>query len=388
MDTISYSRKPGYGRSPATLAWNGRAELPVRPAFRALVAGLILGCCLNGAAAAQPAPPPRGGLPGPPPPAEAYRAAPSLNTLENLRAEALAAGLSEVQARILIDRIDRLATGRLPWRPVIDRTRQGLAKGASFERIEAVCATLEARLRSGALLVDGAFAASGPSRPGAPESPGGGARPGGADSPDSPRPGGDAARIALIDHTTFALEQGVPAQSLSTLFSTLGRETPFNPAAGTAGAPISPHPLAALTSPVVALTTLSSEGVPSPRGVEVVTAAWRNGMRDGQMEDLGLGLALALRSGRPPEEIMNRVVDMCRRGVPPEKILGDFPRPGPRFQGPNRPGRGSAPAWMPGRSGGPGDRPGRRPGDRPPDDPGKRGRPRRGGGTGGTGGRF
>lgn len=306
-------------------------------------------------------PPPGFTAPFPPPPSDALHPGPHADAIEALRAEALAAGLSEVQARILSDRIARLAMGRLPWRPVLDRTHQGLAKGATFERIESVCASLEARLRSGAALVDDAVAALDLPRPGAMESPF-----------DKPRPAADAGRLALIDHTTFALEKGVESAALTTMFQTLGADLP-------GGAAVPAEPLMALTAPVVALTTLSAEGIPAPRGVEVVTAAWKNGMRGGQMEELGFGLALALRSGRPPEDVMKQVIDLCRRGVAPEKILGDFPRPALRGRG--APGPGGPPAWLPGRPGKT-ERPGMRPGERPPDDPGKRGRPGRRGGSG------
>ncbi len=302
------------------------------------------------------------------------------DALEGLRAEALAAGLSEAELRTLGERIVRVAAGRLPWRPVLDRTRQGVAKGASFERIDAVCAGLEARLHESAALVDRAF----------PET-------------DVKRPIGG--RSELIDHTMFALEKGVEPTSLSTMFGAL-----HSGAAPSATA--TPTAVAAYTAPVVALTSLSAEGVAGTDGVALVTQAWQSGMRDGDLENLGLTLSQALRSGQP-KSLVNETADRFRRHEAAQQILGDLknrfggpphdrilggpggpgapggrdglppPRPGQPGggPGPNRPGLGGGHSGNggPGGPGGPGGNDGGRP--RPPRRPGGG----TGGGTGGSG---
>lgn len=304
--------------------------------------------------------------------ARARAAGVAADAAENLRTEALSAGLSAAQVQALGERVARVAEQRLPWQPVLDRARQGLAKGAPFERIDAVCAGLEARLHEGAALVDNAF-------PGA----------------DVKRPIGG--RSELIDHTTFALEKGVQPTTLTSMFTTLN-------GAPTAASAAAAATVTVYTAPVVALTSLSAEGVPAGDGVALVTQAWQSGVRDGDLENLGLTLSQALRNGQPAS-LVNDTCDRFRRREAVQQILGDLrnrfggpphdgqlgpggpgpnggppPRPGQPGGGPGpiRPGLGGGHSGDsgPGGSSGPGGNDGGRP--RPPRRPG--------GGGGGTGG--
>lgn len=310
--------------------------------------------------------------------ARARAAGVAADAAENLRTEALSAGLSPAQVQALGERVARVAEQRLPWQPVLDRARQGLAKGAPFERIDAVCAGLEARLHEGAALVDKAF-------PGT----------------DVKRPIGG--RSELIDHTTFALEKGVQPTALTSMFTTLdGAPTPASAAAT----------VTVYTAPVVALTSLSAEGVPAGDGVALVTQAWQSGVRDGDLENLGLTLSQALRNGQPAS-LVNDTCDRFRRREAVQQILGDLrnrfggpphdgrlgpggpgpngglpPRPGQPGGGPGpiRPGLGGGHSGDsgPGGSSGPGGNDGGRP--RPPRRPGGGSGGTGGGGGGGTGG--
>jgi hypothetical protein len=246
------------------------------------------------------------------------------------------AGLSDEQLLLLGNRVIQIAEQGLPCLPVLNRVCQGFAKGAPFERIEAVCERIEGRLHEGAGLVDRAF----------PEMT---VKPGGAST--GPVSG---ARLGLIDQTAFALEKGVPPASIETIFSDFR------------GAGQPPAQARAVGSPLIAVTSLVSEGVPPGTCLEFVTEACRRGVCGPVLTDLSLAMARSIRSGGR-EEILQQVMNGLRQRVAPAEIIrrlpggmpGAFPPPHPHP--PGSPGPGAFPPAPP------------QGGMRPPDDPGRRG---------------
>lgn len=247
------------------------------------------------------------------------------------------AGFAEEQLAALGDRVLRIADQDLPCLQVLNRVHQGFAKGAPFDRIEAACDRLETRLREGAGLVDRAFPNLVVKLNGRPPGPG---------------PGD---RLALIDQTAFALEKGVPPASVEAVFSDFR----------VAGPPV--EQARAVGHPLIAVTSLVSEGVPPGTSMEFVAEACRRGVCGSALTDLSLAMAHAMRAG-DRDEILSRVMNSLRRGVPPRAIIQGLPGGPPPggMQPPHHPPPGSL---MPGTSP-PGSQPG---GARPPDDPGRRG---------------
>jgi hypothetical protein len=246
------------------------------------------------------------------------------------------AGFSDRQLAALGNRVLGICDQGLPCLLVLDRVRQGIAKGAPYDRIESACDRIENRLREGASLVDRAF----------PELAG--AR---GDRTRDPGPG-PGERLALIDQTAFALEKGVPPASVEAIFGSLRVAGP---------APVQAR---AVVPPLIAMTSLVSEGVPPGPCLAFITEACRSGVCGPDLTGLSLAMAQAMRAGGR-DEILHQVLDGLRRRVPPGEIIRELPggRPGHRLRPP--------PPGPPGPDGG---RPGARPGGaRPPDDPGRRG---------------
>jgi hypothetical protein len=265
--------------------------------------------------------------------------------LEDFIMRGRTAGLTDEQISVLSLQILRMADEGLPYRPLLDRARQGLAKGAAFERMERVCSVLERRLRDGAELVDASF----------PET-------GSAPLHEDPV---FAHRLELIDHTAFALEKGVPPATLASVFSGLtGEAVPRTEA------------IASMSGAVVALTSLTSEGVPPEKGLGFVMEAFQRGVHGPNLKELGLAVGHALGAEGSNGEFLKQILRRLEQGTPPGQIIQDLQKRRMAWlRGkqpfPNRDG-------IRGRSGG---RRGQRNG--PPDDPGRRGR--RDGRSGGTG---
>ncbi len=260
--------------------------------------------------------------------------------------EARRRGLTDADGLALADAVLRMAEENLPHRPVYDRILQGLAKNVPPDRINAVVLGMERKLRVGAALVDGSLAEATSLRTAGP-----------ADA-------GARSRLSLIDQTTFAIEKGVPETSIAAVFAEL-KVSSATPA----------DVLHALQSPVVALTSLASEGVPPEQGLRLVTQAFRDGWRGQNLEMLAMAVAHAPPGDR--DRVARYVREQLRQGKPPEEILRDMrrrARDGDRrheeFRDRRRDGR-QAPG-----------------GDaRPPDDPGRRrGNGDRNGTGSGTGG--
>jgi len=273
--------------------------------------------------------------------------------LDDLLARGRASGLSEDQLGRFVGTLTGLSQDGLPLKPMFDRMRQGLVKKAPPERIDFAVGKLDRRLRESGQLVDAAFPDVRTGRPTA------------GTTTDNAQPSAFEARRRLIDQAAFALDQGVPADALATTF------TEFR---------VGTTPVERLTStraPLLALTSLTAEGLPPDQGLAFVRELHAGGARGPAMEDLGFGVAQALRQGADPMKIRKEIRSALDRGVPPGQILRDM----------QERGRGGRPAGPP-----PGiDPPGGhrdQPGPPPPDDPGRRGRrgPGNGGGGQGTGG--
>jgi len=252
-------------------------------------------------------------------------------------------GMTEADATGLAETVVETAEDDLPAMPVYDRIRQGLVKNAPSDRITDVVTHLRRKLRVGAALVDGSLAEAAGAR---------------ALPPGDP---GSRSRLVLIDQTTFAIEKGVPETSIAAVFSDLKPEDSEAPA----------DVLAAMQSPVVALTSFAAEGVPPEQGLKFVTEAYRNGCRNQDLEMMAMVVAHAPPPDR--DRIAGFIREQLREGHPPREILGHIR---------DRMGLPPPPPGM-----GPGDR--LRPGpggeNRPPIDPGnRRGRGNRGGGRGGN----
>lgn len=257
--------------------------------------------------------------------------------IEDLRSRARQAGVGEESLGPWIERIHRLEQEGLPWEPVADRIRQGLAKGADAARIEMACSRLESRLRDGGRLIDGVF-----------------------DGHDRlPGSAAAGARLALIDQTAFALDKGIPPESIGQLFTRV--EMPGTAVERMNGA----------RAPLLAFTSLASAGIAPDRGLQFVSEVHQGGIRGAALEELGLAVAQSLRAGDTLDAIQQRIRDGLRRGVAPGQIVNGL-----------RGARKGPPGGTAGPPGGPRTGPG---GLRPPqDDPGRPGRP--GGGTGRGGG--
>ena len=256
--------------------------------------------------------------------------------LEDLRARARAANIGEEPLAAWTERIQRLEHEGLPWEPVVDRIRQGLAKGADAARIETACGRLEERLRQGGRLVDGIFDGS------------------------ARLPGSEAAgsRLVLIDQTAFALEKGVTEEAFGQLF----RQVPLP------GTPL--ERMNGARAPLLAYTSLTSEGVAPDRGLRFVSEVHQGGVRGAALEEIGLAAAQSLRAGVNLDTIQGQIMDGLRRGIPAAQIArglrghpGGPQLPAGTLRGqPHRPGVGSG-------------------GMNPPrNDPGRRGQPGGGGG--------
>lgn len=253
--------------------------------------------------------------------------------IEDLRARARQAGIGDESLGPWIERIQRLEQDGLPWEPVADRIRQGLAKGADAARIEAACGRLESRLRDGGRLIDRIF--DGHER-----------------LPGSAAAG---ARLSLIDQTAFALDKGITPDAIDRLFTQV--QMPGTAVERMQGA----------RAPLLAYTSLASEGIAPDRGLQFVSEAHQGGIRGAALEELGLAVAQSLRAGDTLDAIQQRIRDGLRRGVAPGKIISGL-----------RGARKGSQGATGGPPGGPHTGPG---GLRPPrSDPGRPDRP--GGGTG------
>ena len=270
--------------------------------------------------------------------------------LDDLVTRGRAAGLSEVQLGRFVSTLTGLADEGLPLKPMFDRMRQGLVKKAPPERIDLAVTKLDRRLRESGRLVDGAFPAVAAATPAA--DPG----------KERDRPAMEARR-GLIDQAAFALDQGVPAAALSTTFAEL------------TDGPSRADRMISARAPTLALTSLTLGGLAPDQGLAMVRDFHAAGARGPAMEDLGFGVAEAIRHGADPAAIHQAIRDGIAHGVPPGQLLrgirdrgrsGDAPPGPPPGHGLDRPGRD-------GRGGPP----------PPPEDPGRRGR--RGGRGNGTG---
>jgi hypothetical protein len=120
-----------------------------------------------------------------------------------------------------------------------------------------------------------------------------------------------------------------------------------------------------MNAPVMTVTSLTADGIPTSESVQFVKDVWRMGVRGGDLE----GLAVALNAGGNPE-VLTWVRESLRDGIPPGQVIHEL-RQGDRRHGP-----------PPGNIDGPRRRPGNRDGSGPPVDPGRRGRGRGDGGRG------
>jgi hypothetical protein len=307
----------------------------------ALAAGLAL-LPPSTASAAPPAPSPElaAAL------ANARQAGVPAEPIDDLLSRGADAGFTDEQLTTLVRTLAALAADELPAGPVLDRVFQGTAKQVAPDRIVTAALRSSERIRQAGRVVDGVLPASAP---------------GLAKEP---------ARRRLIDQSAFALDRGVSEEAL--------RETLTGFSDGTT--PVERWRSA--QAPVLAVTSLTAEGVPAPEGLEVVREAWQAGFRGRALEELGLGMAAAIHGGENSERVRRRVIEALRRGIPPGQILRQLRPNGP----PPRDGLGPPPGVRPRL----GDERGRGPGHdggAPPDDPGRRGRRGGGQGTGGgTGG--
>jgi hypothetical protein len=270
--------------------------------------------------------------------------------LDDLMLRGREAGLTDAQLGRFVTTLAGLAEDGLPLKPMLDRMRQGLVKKAPPERIDFAVTKLDRRLRESGRLVDEAF-------PGVPVVTA--ATP----APDRQRPAIEARR-RLIDQAAFALDQGVPPAALRTSI------TEFTEGATPADRLVSAR------APMLALTSLTIEGMAPEAGLAMVRDFHAAGARGPAMEDLGFGVAQAVKHGADPNAIHAEIRDAISRGIPPGQILKGI-RDRARRDGPpggHPPGHGLD---RPDRGGHGGPPP-------PPDDPGRRGR--RGNGRGhGTG---
>jgi len=270
--------------------------------------------------------------------------------LNDLLVRGRTAGLSDEQLERFVNTLTGLAQDGLPLKPMLDRMRQGLVKKASPERIDFAVTKLDRRLRESGRLVDAAFPDIDAGHP--PKSPAAG----------NPLPTAFEARRRLIDQTAFALDQGVPPTALTTTL------TEF------AAGPTPTDRLISTRAPLLALTSLTAEGLPPDQGLAFVRELHAGGARGPALEDLGFGVAQAIKQGANPMEIQKEIKSALDRGIPPGQILRAIRDRARGGKNPNGPPPGIDP---------PG---GRRDRGGPPtlDDPGRRGR--RGGRGQGTGG--
>jgi hypothetical protein len=171
------------------------------------------------------------------------------------------------------------------------------------------------------------------------------------------------ARRGLIDQAAFALDQGVPAAALSTTFAE------FTDGSSRADRMMSAR------APTLALTSLTLGGLAPDKGLAMVRDFHAAGARGPAMEDLGFGVAEAIRHGADPAAIHQVIRDGIAQGVPPGQLLRGIRDRGRNGEGPPGPPPGHG-LDRPGRDGHGGPPP-------PPEDPGRRGR--RGGRGNGTG---
>lgn len=270
--------------------------------------------------------------------------------LNDLLVRGRTSGLSEDQLGRFVGTLTGLAQDGLPLKPMFDRMRQGLVKKAPPERIDFAITKLDRRLRESGQLVDAAF-----------PDVNAGHSPMGLTA-DSPPTRVFEARRRLIDQTAFALDQGVPAAALTTTLTEFRvGATPF-------------ERLTSTRAPLLALTSLTAEGLPPDQGLAFVRELHAGGARGPAMEDLGFGVAQAIKHGADPMKMRKEIKSALDRGVPPGQILRDIHERG-RDGHPTGPPPGMDPPGGRRDHGGP----------PPPDDPGRRGR-RGSGGGGGTGG--
>lgn len=309
-----------------------------RPLARLLLAGVLLALPVRALAQPPAASPELAGAL-----AEARTAGVPAEPLDDLLTRGAEAGFTDVQLATLVRTLATLSADELPAGPVLDRVFQGTAKGVAPDRIVTAAVRSGERIRQAGRIVDGVLP---------------GNAPGLAKEP---------ARRRLIDQSAFALDRGVTEEALrQTLTGFSDGATPV-------------ERWRSAQAPVMAVTSLTAEGVSGPEGLEVVREAWQAGLRGRALEELGLGMAAAIHGGQNSEAVRRRVVEALRRGIPPGQIIRQLRPSGP----PARDGLGTPPGARPRlgdeRGRGPG-----RDGGAPPDDPGRRGR--RGGGQGNGGG--
>jgi len=186
-------------------------------------------------------------------------------------------GLTAEQLLTLLRRTQRLAGEGLPVGPVLSRYLEGMAKGVSYSRIEAVTAGMESSLVAAGARFDARY----------------------------PVPTDDAsrrARLVSIDNAAYVLGLGISPDALDSPMQLALQDK---------------NPYEAAEAPLLALGILVGSGIAPETSLEVVSLAWENGYRGETMERLGVGLS---RAGGNPA-VVAEVLEMISSGAAQDRVF-------------------------------------------------------------------
>jgi hypothetical protein len=194
-------------------------------------------------------------------------------------------GLAREEFGEILLRVKRLADLDVPIELVVDRILQGIAKGVTFSRIEAVAEHLEQNLVEAANAVDENFPPA---------------------APDTLR----EERRALVNHAVYALNAGASP-------SDLGWSLSFASAAEA-----SMEDAGALA---IALGCLLSAGLEPAQSLQFVETAWEHGYRGPVMIELGKAVAMfGHPESPPPEQLVEGLLHQIRRQAKAGDIFQDL----------------------------------------------------------------
>jgi hypothetical protein len=217
------------------------------------------------------------------------------------------AGWSLNEVSLMLDRIHRLAQGRLPINPVLERYLEGIAKGAPHQRIVVVADSLEGDLGRAARMVEETYEHHCATH--------------------------TVQRTQLIADVAYVLGLGASPDVLLQSLS-LAKDTD--------------QPLVEARAPVKATGFLVSGSISLKRSFQVVETAWEHGHRGMSLQALAQMIAiLGMQGDAASSNIIDEILTHIRQGATEDEIFERIERIQPGILPADRPVSG----WrMTGRS--------------------------------------
>ena len=195
--------------------------------------------------------------------------------VDALLVRALENGIPEASMVDVVHRLHDLYQRGLPVEPVLSRYLQGLSKGVPISRIDRAADAVEARLALAARHVDRRSQEQGV-----------------VISPEE--------RLRTVDSAAYALGAGLSEEQLDKSLDLVCRDL----AEGKASVGEND-----LNAPVLAVGMMVSGGVDGSRSYEIVSQAWRQGYRSGDLQSLSHAV-LEIGKQSSPSQAADRVLDL------------------------------------------------------------------------------